>query len=157
ENPAVREGFFPSDVYLYSVEPSRSEDAKAILSIIRKHEGREGAQALIAWWHALPTCFRVVRGPDTEVAGFYVAVDAEAVPPSLLRADPVARRWAALLRKDPVPRGQRMLFCRRWLSLNVGEGPSPAQGACWLDIKREYMELRPHLRRIATTMRDPTP
>jgi len=157
ENPAVREAFFPSDVHLYSVEPSRREDAEAILKIIRKHEGREGAQALGAWWHALPSCFRVVRGPDSGVAGFYVAVDAEAVPPSLLRADPVARRWAALLRKDPVPRGQRMVFCRRWLSVDGGEGPSPAQGACWLDIKRQYMELRPHLRRIATMVRDPSP
>jgi hypothetical protein len=93
ENPAVREAFFPSDVHLYSVEPSRREDAEAILNIIRKHEGREGAQALSAWWHALPSCFRVVRGPDSGVAGFYVAVDSEAVSPSLRRADPVARRW----------------------------------------------------------------
>ena len=157
ENPAVREAFFPSDVHLYVVEPSRSADAKAILAIARRHEGREGAQALAAWWRALPTCFRVVRGPGAEVAGFYVAADAEAVPPPVLRADPVVRRWVALLRKDPVPRGQRMLFLRRWLSVNRGEAPSPAQGACWLDVKRHYMELRPHLRRIAVTVRDPAP
>jgi len=157
ENPAVREGFFPSDVHLYTVEPSRSEDAKAILAIARRHEGREGAQALAAWWTALPACFRVVRGPDGGVAGFYVAADAKAVPPALIRADPVVRRWVALLRKHPLSPGQRMLFLRRWLSAHSGEASSPAQGACWIDMKRHYMELRPHLRRIATTVRDPAP
>lgn len=157
ENPAVREGFFPSGVHLYVVEPSRGEDAQAILAIARRHEGRDGAQALAAWWSALPACFHVVRGSGTEVAGFYAMADAAAVPPALLRADPVVRRWAALLRKDPVPPGQRVLFLRRWLSVGQGEAPSPAQGACWIDIKRHYMELRPHLRRIALTLRDLAP
>jgi hypothetical protein len=157
ENPAVREAFFPSGVHLCVVEPSRSQDAKAILAIARRHEGREGAQALAAWWDALPTSFRVVREPDTDVAGFYVMGELAGVPPALLRADPIVRRWAAVLRNDPIPPGQRMLFVRRWLSVDHGEGPCAAQAACWLDMKRQYMELRPHLRRIATTLRDPTP
>jgi len=157
ENPAVREAFFPSGVHLCAVETPRGEDAKAILGIARRHEGRTGARALAAWWDALPTCFRVVREPATGVAGFYAMADAAAVPPTLLRADPVVRRWAALLRRDPLPPGQRMLFVRRWLSVDQGEGASAAQAACWLDMKRQYMELRPHLRRIATTLRDPAP
>jgi class 3 adenylate cyclase len=41
-----------------------------------------------------------------------------------------------------------VLFCPRWLDLNTGELPSPAASACFLDIKRTYMELRPSLRRI---------
>jgi len=48
--------------------------------------------------------------------------------------------------------GERVLFLRRWLARTTGELPSPAQAACWLDIKRTYMELRPHLRRLYTTV-----
>jgi class 3 adenylate cyclase len=48
--------------------------------------------------------------------------------------------------------GERVLFLRRWLAHTTGELPSPAQAACWLDIKRTYMELRPHLRRLYTTV-----
>ena len=47
-----------------------------------------------------------------------------------------------------------MLMNRRWLSEDEGERPSRVQAACWLDIKRAYMELRPELRRLYTTVRD---
>jgi len=154
ENPAVREAFFPSGVNRYAVEPSHDGDGEAILAIARKHEGRDGVRILAAWWSALPRCFHVVRGPQEKVDGFYVMSDATAVPASLLRADPVAQRWATHLRRHPVPQGQRVLLLRRWLSAGPGEAPAPAQGACWLDIKRHYMELRPHVRRIVLTLRD---
>ncbi|NIS09067.1 MAG: hypothetical protein GWO07_09945 [Candidatus Dadabacteria bacterium] len=36
----------------------------------------------------------------------------------------------------------------------MGELPCPAQGACWLDVKRNYMELRPNLKRLYTTVVD---
>src|SRR6266849_2192345 len=37
-------------------------------------------------------------------------------------------------------KGQTALFIRRWLGKQDGERPSPVQAACWLDIKRHYME-----------------
>jgi hypothetical protein len=36
------------------------------------------------------------------------------------------------------------------LDRDTGEGPSSGQAACWLDIKRTYLELRPRLRWIYT-------
>ena len=33
--------------------------------------------------------------------------------------------------------------------------PSPQQAACWLDIKRTYMAMRPQLRRIYMALREP--
>ncbi|MDQ6713984.1 MAG: winged helix-turn-helix domain-containing protein, partial [Candidatus Dormibacteraeota bacterium] len=35
-----------------------------------------------------------------------------------------------------------------------GEMPGPVQAACWLDLKRAYMELRPNLRRVYTVLCD---
>jgi hypothetical protein len=70
--------------------------------------------------------------------------------------DPIVRRWLELLRRDPVPSGQRVLFLRRWLSAIDGERVSPVQAACFLDIKRIYLELRPKLRRVYMTFGDPT-
>lgn len=52
------------------------------------------------------------------------------------------------------PRGQTVLMNRMWLGLEGGEGPSPAQAASWLDVKRLYMDMRPNLRRIYTLVRD---
>jgi len=46
------------------------------------------------------------------------------------------------------------VFVRRWLSEEHGELPSPVQAACWLDIKRTYMALRPSLRRVYTAVED---
>ena len=47
-----------------------------------------------------------------------------------------------------------MLFNRRWLSADAGERLSGVQAACWLDVKRVYLELRPELRRIYTAVCD---
>src|SRR5262249_31206012 len=137
--------------------PAHQDDAAAIRSIIRRHEGREASRALEAWWAKLPECFRVVRSRHGSVTGFYCMADVASVGPLLRREDPLAQAWQAYLDKDPVPREARVLLVRRWLSEEQGELPSPMQAACWLDVKRTYMELRPRLRRVLTTVRELAP
>jgi DNA-binding winged helix-turn-helix (wHTH) protein len=66
----------------------------------------------------------------------------------VLRGDPVVTRFSRDLTERPLPGGHTALFLRRWLSRTGGEQPSAVQAACWLDIKRHYMELRPRLRRV---------
>lgn len=65
-------------------------------------------------------------------------------------AELVAERDSACYRRQPVPRGQRVLFYR----FEVVSDGSPAAdmigAALVLDLKRLYMELRPELRRIYT-------
>jgi len=39
------------------------------------------------------------------------------------------------------------------LDRDTGEGPSSGQAACWLDIKRTYLEFRPRLRWVYTCYR----
>jgi hypothetical protein len=56
-----------------------------------------------------------------------------------------------------LPPKQRALFLRRWLSAQDGEAPSPVQAACWVDVKRKYLELRPHLRRVYLAVHDLEP
>lgn len=43
---------------------------------------------------------------------------------------------------------------RRWLDTERGELPCASQAACWLDVKRTYMELRPALRRMYVVVQD---
>jgi hypothetical protein len=79
------------------------------------------------------------------------------VPARLGREDPVTRAWLDHLKREPLPRQQCALFLRRWLSAQDGEAPSPVQAACWLDLKRRYLELRPNLRRVYLTLADLAP
>jgi hypothetical protein len=76
------------------------------------------------------------------------------VPETILRQDPVVYGWLAHLRDEPLPKNETALFLRRWLSEGEGEQPSPIQAACWLDIKRTYLALRPKLRRVYLTLQD---
>jgi DNA-binding response OmpR family regulator len=67
----------------------------------------------------------------------------------LLRSDPVTAAWMEHLRRDPVPSGQRVLFARHALASG-----DPATAMLWLDVKRAYLELRPHLRRLYASFPD---
>jgi hypothetical protein len=154
ENPVVREAFFPSGSQQYAVEPARREDAAAIKEITEKHEGPDAARLLRLCWDRLPQTFHVVRGEDGAIAGYYCCFDPNTVDPADFQEDPILDLWWRQENENPVPEGQTVLFLRRWLSLEHGEAPSPVQAACWLDIKRTYMELRPQLRRVYLTIID---
>jgi tRNA A-37 threonylcarbamoyl transferase component Bud32 len=154
ENPVVREAFFPSGSQQYGVEPAKSEDHTAIREITEKHESSDAARSIQLLLERLPEAFHVVRGEDGSIAGYYCCFDPDTVDPSIFQEDPILKIWWSHARDNPVPENQRILFLRRWLSREHGEAPSPVQAACWLDIKRTYMELRPGLRRVYLTVVD---
>jgi hypothetical protein len=80
--------------------------------------------------------------------------DPSGISETLFTKDPIVFNWWRHLRDHGVQNDEKVLFLRRWLSWDEGESPSPVQAACWLDIKRIYMELRPNLRRVYLTVRD---
>jgi hypothetical protein len=148
ENQNLREGFFPTTESAVSVEPARAEDRTSISEILRKFEGAQSREALEQWWHYHPESFFVVRDEQGGVQGFYHAIVSSRVHRNVIARDPLAASWA----KD-LPRSEdraATLWLRRTLDRDTGEGPSVGQAACWLDIKRTYLELRPRLRWIYT-------
>jgi Transcriptional regulatory protein, C terminal len=96
-----------------------------------------------AWWELAPETFRVVRDATGTVRGFSTLCQTQDVPRALLRSDPVAQACLEHLRGDPVPGGQRVLLNRYSHAAQRG-----ATATLWLDTKRAYLELRPHLRRL---------
>ncbi len=148
ENPIIREAFFPSGGQQFTVEPALPQDAAAIRLITQRHESPDAAALLDTWWSRLPQSFYVARNTHGAVTGFCCIFDPATVDPTFLADDPITSSLCNHLANDPVPKNQRVLFLRRWLSLEEGEKLSPEQAAIWLDVKRTYMELRPHLRRL---------
>jgi hypothetical protein len=154
ETPIVREAFFPSNLQPYAVEPARPDDGPAIQTITERHEGPRAAAILRDWWARAPRTFRAIRDRDGTLVGYYQMFDPSEISPGLLLADPIVRNWWQHLQDEPLPEGQRVLFCRRWLDAGAGEAPSEAQAACWLDIKASYASMRSVLRRIYCTAVD---
>jgi hypothetical protein len=115
------------------------------------------ARVLAQWLTREPETFVVARDQRGMVAGFYCAFEASRISARFQREDPVTRRWLEHLEQQPLPRQQRALFLRRWLSAEIGESPSAVQAACFVDLKRKYLELRPNLRRVYLTLHDLTP
>jgi hypothetical protein len=148
ENPGVREAFFPSGAQVHGVEPARALDGPTIRAICERHESAEAVKCLSNWWEDAPETFSVVHDHAGKTVGFYCLCDSANTPESVLRQDPVVAAWAEHLLKDPLPKNERALFLRRWLSEEEGELPSPIQAAAWLDIKRTYLAMRPRLRRV---------
>jgi class 3 adenylate cyclase len=149
----VREAFFPAGSAEVRIEPARPEDAHAILAIAADTAPEE-MPFLRAWWDRVPDAFSAVRDAGGGVVGFHILCEAGGADPLLADEDPLTAAWFEHLRREPVPDGGLVLFYRRWLGASVGEDPSPAQGACFLDIKRSYMEMRPHLRRAYMAVGD---
>jgi len=152
ENQNLREGFFPTTESPVSVEPARADDAAPIAAIIQKFDGPQSRQALEPWWRCHPDSFFVVRDEHGGVQGFYQAIVASKVHKNVLARDPLAASWA-----HDLPRAEdraAALWLRRTLDRDTGERPSSGQAACWLDIKRTYLELRPRLRWVYTCYRD---
>ena len=157
ENPVCREAFFPSTVHPLAVEPATPDHAEAIESIALLHDGPEATHALCSWWASCPESFSIARDTDGRIVGFYSMFDQHSVGDDERRRDPLIDAWMDHLESTPVPDGQVVLFIRRWLGIEDGEHPSGVQAACWLDIKRSYMELRPRLQRVYLTVRDFAP
>jgi NACHT domain-containing protein len=148
ENQNLREGFFPTTESPVSVDPARAEDWSSISEIIHKFDGTQSRQALEQWWRYHPDSFFAVRDENGGLQGFYQAIVASKVDKNVIAKDPLAASW----NKD-LPRSDdraATLWLRRTLDRDTGERPSPGQAACWLDIKRTYLELRPRLRWVYT-------
>uniref|UniRef100_UPI003567CB68 transcriptional regulator n=1 Tax=Halomonas sp. TaxID=1486246 RepID=UPI003567CB68 len=154
ENPVVREAFFPSGTPQLAVELAQPRDGEAIEALIRRHEGEQAVEALLQWWQRLPRSFSVVRSPEGRVVGLCCKLRSDTLDPRWLAEDPITAEWHSHLGQRPMSPGEIALFCRRWLSVEEGDSPSDVQAAIWLDLKRNYMELRPRLRRVYLTARD---
>jgi hypothetical protein len=148
ENQNLREGFFPTTESPVSVEPSRAEDWTSISAIIHTFDGPQSRQALEQWWHYHPESFFVARDEHGGVQGFYLAIVASKVHKNVIGRDPLAASWSRDLPR--LEDRAATLWIRRTLDRDTGEGPSSGQAACWLDIKRTYLELRPRLRWVYT-------
>lgn len=154
ENPVLREAFFPSGAQPLSVEPARPGDAAAIAAIAERHEPAEAFATLLSWWNEAPETFSVIRDRDAVVVGFFSLLNTTLIRRARSFADPVVDAWAQHLLDNPLPKGQVALALRRWLDSERGELPCAVQAACWLDVKRAYMALRPALRRMYVVVED---
>jgi DNA-binding winged helix-turn-helix (wHTH) protein len=139
EEEGVRRAFFPAAAGEQLVRPARAADLPAMEAL-----AGDEADVLRAWWAAVPDAFIVACKGTGAVAGFACLVEPGDVSPRLIDGDPLASRWRAHLRRDPIPRGQRALYLR-WV---VPLTDLAALSALLLDATRVYMEMRPELRRV---------
>ena len=154
ENPIIREAFFPKGSSDYSLQLTTADNQTDIIEIARAEETQEAFRQIEQWLNLHPDCFFVAKRSDEKVAGFYFCFEPDKVNTKLLFSDPLTAAWMNHLKQHPVQPKERVLFLRRWLARGTGDNFSPVQGACWLDIKRTYMAMRPGLRRLYTTVND---
>jgi Transcriptional regulatory protein, C terminal len=148
ENPVTREAFFPTNAHRLAVEAARPADEPRIRTIVKRHEGRDGATWLMGWWQRAPQAFRAIRDHQGMLTGLYALFDPATLDLNGAEHDPIVGQWLAHLQRNPIGATEQVLFCLRWLSETGGEAPAPEQAAAWLDMKRSYMEMRPRLRRV---------
>jgi len=157
DNPFLREALFPTTAHAFSVERSRDEDRDALRALWHEYDTPTAAAAMDLWLQLRPDAVRSIRDRTGRVVGCSIVAEWRDIPPSLERDDPVVAAWSRHAAHHPLPVRQRTLVHRRWLAAGAGEGPSGAQAAALLDVKRDYFRLRPHLGRLYISVRDPRP
>lgn len=154
ENPVIRDAFFPRGFNNLAVEPAKQEDEINIMDIASQNEPAEGARIIKLWWDNYPEAFRVVRNFINEIEGFFIFSEIKDIDAGVMYEDPVAKSWYKHVDDNPIGKNDKAYFLRRWLSKGYGEMPCTPQAACFLDVKRNYMELRPNLKRMYLTVHD---
>ncbi|MBY6199386.1 winged helix-turn-helix domain-containing protein [Vibrio hangzhouensis] len=158
ENRVIRDAFFPPfDKRAFSVEPAIPSDENALMAIIKQHEP-EALEVYERWWHKQTQAFHCVKDASGAIVGFYCLLKPKQIPVEQLYQDPLTRYWLTHLSDSTLRRDDHEhIFIRRWLSMQEGESLSAVQAACWLDIKRTYLELNPKLQRVYLTLNDLKP
>ena len=154
ENPLVRHAFFPEDQSNYRVEPATVDDGEDILDISKSVDNEESNRITELWWHLHPEAFSVAKSRQGDIEAYNIHFGPEEVSQDIKENDPVTRQCLRHLKENPIDDVERVYFCRKWLGRLTGEAVSPAVGACFLDVKRVYMERRPSLRRLYTSTQD---
>jgi class 3 adenylate cyclase len=154
QNPIVRNAFFSPGAIDVSIEPALPADRDTIKMICDSTEPPESAAWLQRWLDRHPAAFMAARTSVERVAGFHIVFEQDRVDSTLLRSDPLTAAWCAHLDANPVMPHERVLFLRRRLARDGGDTGGPVSAALTLDIKRLYLELRPNLRRIYSTVVD---
>lgn len=154
ENPVVRNAFFPPGSSEFVVEKAIETDFDDIIRIAAQSESAEIIDIYKNWIEELPGSFNVVRDILGKVEAFFILCEDHEPNSKLISKDPLLRLWLDHIQNLPVKNDEKVLFLRRWLSNNHGENPCDAQASSWLDVKRNYMELRPDLRRLYTTVKN---
>ncbi len=160
ENRVIRSAFFPPDDFReYSVEPVVENDKAAVMKIISLHEPDVCLDIYTRWWNRHINMFHCVKDSRNQIVGFYCLIKPDDISPELLMEDPITAAWSEHLamnqRESDLP--NQSIFIRRWLSDKEGESPGGIQAACWLDIKRIYLEMNPELRKVYLTLTDLQP
>lgn len=145
-NPATRNAFFPVDAQPPHPEGARPADRASVVALVERRDSPAAARIAAAWLERDLDPFRVVRSEQGVVEAVYWAFDPYKVDYRLIEGDPVALAWWRHLRSRAGAGPNKAIFARRLLCRKHGEGYCPEQAACWLDIKRLYMDMRPTLR-----------
>jgi DNA-binding CsgD family transcriptional regulator len=157
QNPVVRSAFIPPAGAQHPVETATAADVPEVLAIAERHVGADERESLQRWWRHHPEGLRVSRGVDGGVEGFSMVVEAAAIAPELRHVDPAAAAMVTDLQARPLPSGGRALLIRRLLTAERGTQPCPELALMVVDLKRMYLEMRPHLRRVYDTAFEDSP
>ncbi len=154
DNGVIRDAFFPpNDSREYSVEPAVDSDFETIMRIVEKHEPEDMQETYLHWWLHAPETFHSVKDSTGKVVGFYCLINPALMSDTVINKDPITAAWQKHNQENKKQGIKpQALFIRRWLSINEGESISGVQAACWLDIKRTYLAMRPNLRRAYLTV-----
>lgn len=119
------------------LEPARSADLEAVVTMVQRHEGQESAGWARHWFTEQPGSWSVVRDPLGEPTGVMCLLQVADITAATDPAVDAARR--RLRSHPPLRPGERVTLVRFWLSRDEYQSVSPVQSLITTALLRHYL------------------
>jgi hypothetical protein len=140
DNPVVRPFFEWQTTGSVLPDTMQDDDIPALLSMVRRHEGRGSAHLAAYWFERRPQGVLIFRSAAGEPAGFMATVALHQSDAQDLQADPaVAAVWHYLERHAPLRPGEGATLFRFWMARDTYQAVSPIQSLIFVNAVRHYL------------------
>ncbi len=140
DNPLVRPYFEWQDSGAIVVEEARPSDHPALLAMIEKHEGVEGARLAQQWLIQQPQGIRLLRDTRGTPQGLLLLVSIVPTAPTAYQHDlATAAVWRYLEQQAELRPGEEALLARFWLAHDSYQGVSSVQSRIFLHLVQQAL------------------
>ncbi len=139
-NPMVRPFLDWRENNMLVFGPMRGDEVEDLVSIVKKHEGKESAAIAQHWFTSQPQHVMVLRDSQGTVSAFMALVSLPQASADEIARDPATKvAWKYMESNAPLRPGEEATLLRFWMARDSYQDTSPAQSLIFVNAVRHNL------------------